>query len=543
MLQYKIPKSKTILHSIPIGSIMVLLLLLSFLVSPNIYYSNNNVYAVEEDNIEGNSEEVADDSNLSTQANVTTASATLSIDNSANGTSYSEPGETVYRTHNVDVHVNDVTSYNLSISYGADANNTLNYEGSSKNPPTITGANNLAGNRLENNTWGYYWDTSNSTDTSTLNYSTMPNYNASETILTESNSNNIAYNKTINGKLIFAAKFAEDAPYGHYKTSVLLSLAATPQNITTYSITYNCNGGSNCPENLSIESTELTYTYTIPNITPTKDGYTFLGYSTSSGSTTVEYNPNSTINLNSASPSMELVAVWKANNPLEDIKNMQDMTSDICRNTSIGASTTLTDSRDGNTYTVAKLDDGKCWMTQNLRIINKKIDSTNSDLAEGATYTIPASSSPWSDTSATTNKVHYAGNTTNGANYTWYTATASTQGSNYSICPRGWKLPSLSEYQDFLTKAGINYKHWNGSSWSGSSSASDSTKIRGAPYNFPYAGFVFDGSLRNVGSEGYYWSSTASGSNNAYRLYFTSSNVNTGTRNRCNGLSVRCIAP
>ncbi len=171
------------------------------------------------------------------------------------------------------------------------------------------------------------------------------------------------------------------------------------------------------------------------------------------------------------------------------------------------------------------------------------------------TYTIPASSSPWgSSVGNNAELVHYATNETNGAYYTWCAATASkgryctgatttVDDSEYSICPRGWKLPSLSEYQNFLTKAGINYQYYNGSSWSGSSSASDSTKIRGAPYNFPYAGVVLNGSLQGVGSNGYYWSSTANDSNLAYCLGFNSSNVYTDNRSRYSGFSVRCIAP
>ncbi len=540
MLQYKIPTIKNILHSIPIGSIMVLLLLLGFLISPNIYYSNNSVYAVEEENIEdnvtGNPEEVADDSNISTQANVTTASATLSIDNSANGTSYSEPGETIYRTHNVDVHVNDVTSYNLSISYGADANNTLNYEGSSKNPPTITGANNLAGNSLENNTWGYYWDTNNTVDTSTLNYSTMPNYNASETILTESNSNNIAYNKTINGKLIFAAKFAEDAPYGHYKTSVLLSLAATPQNITTYSITYNCNGGSNCPANHSQNSTNLNYTYTIPSTKPTRANYTFLGYNTSSTATTANanYAPGKTITLASSSPNLTLYAVWKQDGPsvtgFSSIRKMQNMTSAICNSVSIGVTGQLYDTRDNSTYTVAKLDDGKCWMTQNLRIVNKKISSADSNVSSD--YTIPASGDPW-DSSIGNNasRVYYYNDTTNGAYYTWCAAAAGDCNISYavassSICPRGWRLPTLNEYN---TLASRKSGSWN-RGW---------TLAGGF---FPAAGEMYNGSIINVSVAGRYWSSMANASYDAYALYFSDGNASTLARNRFIGNSVRCIA-
>ncbi len=163
-------------------------------------------------------------------------------------------------------------------------------------------------------------------------------------------------------------------------------------------------------------------------------------------------------------------------------------------------------------------------------------------MAEGATYTIPASSK-WSDTSADTNKVYYEGSPTNGANYTWYTATASTQGSSYSICPRGWKLPSISEYESMMKVAKINFKDCKSGTCSGSSSASDSTKIRGAPYNFPYAGYVNSGSLNDVGSGGHYWSSTAYGSNRAYDLYFSSNTVDTDYNYRYFGFSVRCITP
>ncbi len=142
-------------------------------------------------------------------------------------------------------------------------------------------------------------------------------------------------------------------------------------------------------------------------------------------------------------------------------------------------------------------------------------------------YTIPASSSPWSDTSATTNKVHYAGNTTNGANYTWYTATASTRGSDYSICPRGWRLPKKSEYDTLASK---KTGSWN-SGWT----------LAGA--FFPAADRVFGGSLGNVGSGGFYWSSTAYDINNAYDLNFNSGYVSTNGDGRYLGFSVRCIAP
>jgi len=49
-----------------------------------------------------------------------------------------------------------------------------------------------------------------------------------------------------------------------------------------------------------------------------------------------------------------------------------------------------------------------------------------------------------------------------------------------------------------------------------------------------------NGSLNNVGSNGYYWSSTVS-STNSRNLNFNSTNANMNTNNRANGFSVRCL--
>ncbi len=52
---------------------------------------------------------------------------------------------------------------------------------------------------------------------------------------------------------------------------------------------------------------------------------------------------------------------------------MQDMNPSACDSQTTPAASattvptkTLTDSRDGNKYTISKLADGNCWMTQNL---------------------------------------------------------------------------------------------------------------------------------------------------------------------------------
>ena len=226
---------------------------------------------------------------------------------------------------------------------------------------------------------------------------------------------------------------------------------------------------------------------------------------------------------------------------LTNITNMQEMTPLICANSAIGATTTLTDTRDGEQYTVRKHEDGNCWMTQNLRLQGSKtLTPIDSDVTSN--YTLPASDiNGYNELNLYANQMYYAGDETNGAYYSWTAATAGTGTSSVtsgnapsSVCPKGWKLPPNSgngSYINFASAAGIT------------NSADGSNKIRSAPYNFPYAGYVDDGSLNGVGFGGYYWSRTAFSAGGAYALWFGSSYVSpVSYSDRYGGFSVRCVA-
>ena len=67
-------------------------------------------------------------------------------------------------------------------------------------------------------------------------------------------------------------------------------------------------------------------------------------------------------------------------------------------------------------------------------------------------------------------------------------------------------------------------------------------KIMNAPYYLLRGGNLFNRSLSNAGSTGYYWSSTPDGSSYAYILLFYSGGVGTNYDRRYSGLSVRCVA-
>ena len=71
----------------------------------------------------------------------------------------------------------------------------------------------------------------------------------------------------------------------------------------TYTLSYNANGGSGAPSSVSGATS-----YTISSTVPTRQGYTFLGWSTSSSASSATYKPGQTINLNA---NTTLYAVWK----------------------------------------------------------------------------------------------------------------------------------------------------------------------------------------------------------------------------------------
>ena len=214
----------------------------------------------------------------------------------------------------------------------------------------------------------------------------------------------------------------------------------------------------------------------------------------------------------------------------DSIANMQDMTPELCANTKEHQTKTLRDIRDDNTYTVAKLKDGRCWMTQSLRIAGKTLTSVDSDVTSN--YTIPASSGSGFGT-YDTSSVYVD---SDGGLYTWYAATAgtgtkalSTQGQNttVSICPKGWRLPTGGNGGEFEA---LNNRY---------SSISDLM----ANANFVLSGFLGGGSRADQGSGGFYWSSTVNSSDYAYYLYLNTSNAYPAHySHKYNGFSVRCIA-
>lgn len=305
---------------------------------------------------------------------------------------------------------------------------------------------------------------------------------------------------------------------------------------TNYTISYTLNSGSvsGNPTSYNIE----TATFTLNN--PTRSGYNFTGWSgtgISGKSTSVSIAKGSTGDRN-------YTANWEvACTGIGCISTMQAMTSALCSATATGTSKTLTDTRDNKTYTVKKLADGKCWMTQNLRLIGKTLTSSDSNIS-ASSWTLPAAN--WSGSTDSTAKYTNAytydtGNTDYGVYYNYAAATAGTISgtsnsteATYDICPKGWKLPSQSQQAALLSAYNVT------------NDAAGSTIMRSAPLNFVYSGNIAYASTSPSyqGTSGHWWSSTANSTTNRYRIYIASSiaNATNGNTYRRSGLSVRCVA-
>ena len=271
--------------------------------------------------------------------------------------------------------------------------------------------------------------------------------------------------------------------------------------------------------------------------------------------TTVHFGTKISTNLVAGNyeKSVLFTAVAHANPPktLHSISKMQQMTPEICAATTTPNKTattldtdgshygdpnyvptkTLTDTRDNNTYIVSKLADGKCWMTQNLRIINKTLTPADSDVTSN--YTIPASSLHNVDG----HDISGAYVDSDGGLYPWYTATAGTgtrslsaegQNTTVSICPKGWRLPTGGDDGEFKAL----YDNYNSSSI-----------LRSNPVNLTLSGEIVIDSRIYQGLYGEYWSSTVVSGDSAYGLWLGTMGVTpTFSSTKFNELSVRCIA-
>lgn len=300
---------------------------------------------------------------------------------------------------------------------------------------------------------------------------------------------------------------------------------------------------------------------------------------------------------------------------------MQDMNTGICESVaSSNESTTarLVDIRDNKLYYVTKLDDGHCWMTENLdldlshstaltsettdlndnslagayslhysydkntRIITWTPENTTRNYNTGTgtawannsnkAYSMDVGEWYWdgddntpncnyltticehfSQTMTATNKRFSVGNY-----YNWSAAIASDDSSSLtastynninnnpqnSICPKGWRLPTISNQQSSATGSTNEFDRLN-YLYNEDRTNTDAGLI-GSSLWFVRSGDIHNGSLNSAGYEAHYWSSTVHDRTGALNIYFKNNVVkpreNRNQGGRDSGWPLRCLA-
>ena len=303
----------------------------------------------------------------------------------------------------------------------------------------------------------------------------------------------------------YAAYISKTQPADTYSGQVIYTLvhpadeiplqpqATEPGKICYYPNGSNVEGTMGCQ---TISTSATSATLLASNFS--REGYGFAGWSTTydyktTGENAHFYGPQEDIAFTAgqytgSNNGLSLYAYW-----IKSTGNLQDWTG--CSSMTSGAVTALTDQRDNDTYAVAKLADGKCWMIENLRLDNTAeltLANTNNALNDGTNVTLKhnytdtdtyntlsatssvaydASTAPdgWCTSNSaacddqsrlrtdnTANRATGSPNVDTGSMYSygnyynWYSATAgrgtygfSTNNNSVAgdLCPAGWHLP------------------------------------------------------------------------------------------------------
>ncbi|MBR3056157.1 hypothetical protein IKG64_02560, partial [Candidatus Saccharibacteria bacterium] len=386
-----------------------------------------------------------------------------------------------------------------------------------------------------------------------------------------------AANNTANTyTLAIGARIDSSVKTGEYSNTYNVVMVA---NAIPYTISYEGNVATNMPANTS--GTTESSTITLSSNTPVRSGYEFIGWCDGTVTTTnnvdscsgTTYAAGGTYTLDGTTTNnISLTAMWeKPKATIATATYMQDV--EECPSTlTTGQVYSLKDSRDEQSYNVAKLADGKCWLLDNLALdltsstVLSAMDSTNTNASDttlgylknggGTTsdkyatakvanwtssysYSAPLVSMSYKNT-IPTDATSTAGGYKIGGYYNYCAASAgsycygngtsagtSSGNATESICPKGWRLPTgntSGEYQALYNNSNYNtYANYR------------------AALHLPLSGYFSNGSPYNQGSDGNFWSSTRRSYNNMYTLYLRTSSINQANSDNRFGVSVRCV--
>ncbi|MBR3172531.1 BspA family leucine-rich repeat surface protein [Candidatus Saccharibacteria bacterium] len=431
--------------------------------------------------------------------------------------------------------------------------------------------------------------------TYTLNYSAGSGTDAPDSVTETSYHDSYSFVVTNSAPIYYGYTFlgwseASGATTPSYVSGDTYTVTST--GITTTKTLYAVYQANTCPANKicyydngadvtgggrGTMNNQSTSSSTSANLIPpnySKTGYGFAGWDTITNDAnnnnaivpSTTYGPNATITTPDTSTSgLALYAKWvKAEGELQSWRG--------CNVLSQGSVTALTDTRDNQTYAVAKLADDNCWIIENLRLDpgTAEIAASNthnptstfitqSQAGGGASLSTDTMCNS-SDDDSCINQIQYNANSLNrsltpshntasssvgwysyGVYYNWYTATAGN--GTYSmdpdvnvvgdICPSNWHLPTgntTGEYNALNTA--IN----NGAT-------NTDVAWRNYPNNFVWSGDYNTDKRTSGYSNGRIWTATTKDNPTAYRIGYKSNEVTSRTNsfNKWDGFAVRCI--
>ena len=399
-------------------------------------------------------------------------------------------------TSTLNITTNNPSGYDLYLS-AADGDNVLRNENPSVQNTINPTTNGVTSATMSNNTWGYNLSGGSSTQTPDT-YNAVPKDGTTALDSTTAPS-------TTNYNLTFGAKVDTSIASGTYSSEVIISAVAKPVLIT---INFNGNGatsGSMSPIQVAVGGQVK-----LPANTYTKTDEVFTGWNTQADGTGTSYDDQATYTASTdpteSDLNVTLYAQWGPN-----VQYMQNFTKDQCQSFASSSNYTVVDSRDGSDYTVRYIN-GACWMTQNLRLSSTTESGgsrvlTSADSNVTRNWTFPTGSLTSGDT-YTEARSTINSNTSYGGYYNYCAASAGTvcsdsrtQNASQSICPKGWRLPTLNEMVSITSYT--------------------------SAFSPVYSGGYFDGSLGSTGSGGSWWSATAYNSLSQDGLYYYGGSLNT----------------
>jgi uncharacterized protein (TIGR02145 family) len=187
---------------------------------------------------------------------------------------------------------------------------------------------------------------------------------------------------------------------------------------------------------------------------------------------------------------------------------------------------------DGNGYPTVLIGEQE-WMSENLKVTHYQNGDAIPNVIDNSSWNnLITGAYCWYNNDEDYKEVY-------GALYNWFSVN-----DDRKLCPVGWRLPTDAEWSDFtsylggFSVAGGKMKTIN--LWvSPNTGATNSTGYSGLPGGFRR----YDGQFFVLEYNGFWWTATEDGNNNAWtrQLNSDNSNLNRGSSDKNYGFSVRCV--